>query len=165
MAPNLLPPCLPAQQGREGRAEGCVHACAPTHARFPDSYFMYLCVNIFWIYSSPYSKQAAHSTDNCSWPASMGSYSHLKQRLNNDLRSQDLSSVDGPSFPAEAVRMLCWLFLLCRMTYTMNAMDNNPRVPWWMHQEVSPGPFPVKSRNQQPRKADVAQGCISANLG
>lgn len=25
------------QPGREGRAEGCVHACAPTHARFSDS--------------------------------------------------------------------------------------------------------------------------------
>lgn len=37
--------CLPArtymsarpQPGQEGRAEGCVHACAPTHARFSDS--------------------------------------------------------------------------------------------------------------------------------
>lgn len=50
----------------------------------------------------------------------------------------------------------------------MNTRDNYPRVLWyvpWMYQEGSPGPFPVKSANEQPRGADVAQGCIPASLG
>lgn len=114
-APALRHPLAPARlhgRSRAERAEGCVHACAPTHARFSDSCFMYLCVNIFWGYSSPSLQRAACSTTDCSWPPSTGSYSCFKQRLNNDF------SISGSKprsrsliLTSQAGRMPRWPFL------------------------------------------------------
>lgn len=114
-APALPRPLAPARlhgRSQAERAEGCVHACAPPHARFSDSCFMYLCVNIFWGYSSPSLQRAACSTTDCSWPTSMGSYSRFKQRLNNDFSlSGSKPHSQSLILTSQAARMPRWPFL------------------------------------------------------